>query len=108
MVLWVPAAALTEFLGGSPRADRARADWIASFFEVSGIDETLARRAATLMRAALDRAPSASPSATDALVAAQAERRGANLVISGDRDDFEPLVSASERIRLVDLEDLIA
>jgi predicted nucleic acid-binding protein len=99
---------LTEFLGGSAGARRARADWVASFFEISGINESLARRAATLMRAALDAAPSASPSAIDALGAADAERRGAQLVISGDRDDFEPLVSASERIRLVDLEDLIA
>lgn len=107
IALTTSAAALVEFLGGSPRSLRARADWIASRFEVAAITEVVARRAATLVRAARDTFPSASPGPIDALVVAEAERQGSVVVISGDRKDFEAL-AASGRPRVIDLEALIA
>lgn len=102
------AAALTEFLGGSPRELRSAGDWVASLFRIESVDEGLARRAATLMRGALDAAPAASPGPIDALVAAEAERRQGKVVIAGDRADFAALAAASGRFEVIDLEALIA
>jgi predicted nucleic acid-binding protein len=100
------AVAITEFLGGSPRQQRGAADWIAFRFEISGITEPLARRGATLMR--LSRDASASPAGPiDALVVAEAEARGATVVISGDRADFAALAAASGHVEMVDIEELI-
>jgi hypothetical protein len=107
VTLTTSAVALTEFLGGAPRPQRGDADWIASRFLVGGVTEATARRAATLMRAALDLAPTAAPGAVDATVVAEAERRGADVVISGDRNDFEALEAASGRVRIIDIDDLI-
>jgi predicted nucleic acid-binding protein len=106
--LTMSAAALTEFLGRAPRMDRGGADWIASHFEIGAVTEGIARRASTLMRAALDSAAAkALPGPIYALVVAEAERRGADVVVSGDRADFEALEAASERVRVIDIEDLI-
>lgn len=104
--LGTSAPALTEFLGGAPPQLRPAATWIGSHLEVASVDETAARRAAALMQAALDGSPSSSPSAVDALVAAEAERRRGRLAISGDRGDFEALAVASGALEVVDLEAL--
>lgn len=101
--LITPAPTLVEFLGASPPALRAAADWIASHLQVSDVDEALARRGAAILRAAVDADPTCSPSAMDALVAAEAERRAADVVIRGDRADFEALASAIGRLRVIDL-----
>lgn len=79
-----------------------------SFVEVGTVDEMIGRRAATLMRASLDGSTQASPGAIDALVAAEAERRGCEVVISGDRNDFDALATASGRFKVIDLEDVVA
>jgi PIN domain-containing protein len=101
------ATTLAEFLGASPRSARGAADWIASLLKPAAVDEVITRRAATLMRAARDAAPTASPGPIDALVAAEAERRAADVVIHGDRADFAALASASGRFRAIEIEDLI-
>jgi predicted nucleic acid-binding protein len=101
------APALTEFVGGSTPGRRPAAEWVMSWIFLTGVDETAARRAASLMSTARNSSPSSAPSAVDALVAADAERAGGRLAISGDRADFEPLAAASGRFELVDLEDVL-
>jgi len=105
--LVVSAATLTEFLGGSPRRQRGAADWIASHFETAAVTEAVARRGATLMRLARDASRSASPGPIDALAATEGERRGAHVVVSGDRADFDALAAASGRFRVIDLDALL-
>lgn len=105
-ILRVPAPALTEFLGGSPRALRAAADYAASRVRVSPVDEPLARRAARLQRSAIDAGARRLPGPIDALVAASAESPGDVLVFDGDRADFEALGRVSGRIELRELREI--
>lgn len=79
-----------------------------SHLEVAPVDETLARRAAALRQRAIDATPASTPSATDALVAAEAERAGGTLVITGDRDDLAPLAAASGAFGLKALDEVAA
>jgi predicted nucleic acid-binding protein len=80
---------------------------VASHFAVSAVDEPLARRAAALIRAALDAGGRARPSAVDALVAANAEAIAAAVVFDGDRHDFEALADASAALEIRELGDLV-
>lgn len=105
--LVTPAPALTEFLGGSSRQHRPAADWVGSHLQVGTVDAEAARRGAALIRGAKDAAPSSSPSAIDALVAAQAEQLSGTVAIAGDRSDFDALATASGQLKIVDLEALI-
>lgn len=102
-MLRTAAPVLVEFLGGSPRRLRAGAQYLSSFLEIGPVDEALARRAAALRQRALDLAPEADPSAIDALVATEAERADATLVIDGDRAGFDALAEASGVLQVRDL-----
>lgn len=101
------APALVEFLGGSSPQLRPAAEWVSSHIQIASADEAAARRAAVLMHGALDASPTASPSAVDALVATEAERRGGRLAIAGDRPDLDALATASGKLTIVDLEALV-
>jgi len=97
---------VTEFLGRAPRPRRDSALWVLSALYVTEVDEVMARRAARLLQQALDIGPGSDPSPIDALVAAEAERHAAVLVVDGDRDDFEALRSASDGFELLSLADV--
>ncbi|MDE3113845.1 MAG: PIN domain-containing protein [Chloroflexota bacterium] len=106
VALRTPAPALTEFLGGARPGRRAGATWIASALRVTPVDERQARRAALLQQRAKDAVPRAHPSAIDALVAAEAERAEALLIIDGDAEDFAALASVSGAFRVARLSEL--
>jgi predicted nucleic acid-binding protein len=103
----VPAAALTEFLGGSPPALRSAADYAASRVEIPPVTEPIARRAAALQRTAADRGARRLPGPIDAILAASAEVPGSVLVFDGDRVDFEALADASGRLVLKELREVV-
>lgn len=104
--LWISPPVLTEFLGRSPRELRRAAVYVSSQLEATSVDETLARRAAALMQATLDAGGGADPSVIDALVAAEAEHKGAALVFDGDRADLEALALASGSVEIKALSEL--
>lgn len=100
------APVITEFLGGSSPSLRGAAEYVCSRLRVAPVDEALARRAAALMQAAIAAAPRVRPSPVDALVAAEAERAEAEILLDGDQKDFEALSEWSDRIELIALNEL--
>lgn len=106
VALRIPAPVLTEFLGGARPERRAGATWIASALRVTPVDERQARRAALLQQRASDAAPRAHPSSIDALVAAEAERAEALLIVDGDAEDFSALAFVSGAFRVALLSEL--
>lgn len=101
------APVITEFLGHSPRRLRLAGEYVISRFSRADATETLARRAAVLIQAAIDDGGSARPSAIDALVAAEAEATDAGLVFDGDDADFEALARASGALEIQKLSELV-
>lgn len=79
---------------------------MASAFAVGGVDEPRARRAAALMRGAMDEAPRAKPGVVDALGVAEAEALQAHLVFDSDQADFEALAQASGSVRIAALAEI--
>lgn len=89
----IPAVVLTESLTGDHRRDFA-ANRLVRACLVRDVDELLARRAAAL-RTATRRADSIS--ATDAIVAAFAERSPDPVVMTSDPDDLAALTAHARR-----------
>lgn len=101
------APVLTEFLGGSPPRLRRAGDYVCARVRIGEVDETIARRAATLRQGAMKASPGTAPSAIDALVSTEAERHGGVLIIDGDRADHEALAGVARAYVLKDLAEIL-
>lgn len=89
----VPSVVLVECTQGHPGRDATVNRFLKTCDVVEAVPERLARRAAVL------RTSARQGSATDALVVAFAEPRGA--VVTTDRADIEALAALTEDVRVV-------
>ncbi len=89
----VPTAVLVESITGRGPRD-ARVNRLLQTCDVTGLDEDLARRAATL------RTFARKGSAVDAIVVATAEHKACYLVLTSDDEDLAALAQHARRVEI--------